>query len=125
MKGLHLTADLYACRCDAAWMTDADKLGQWCLEAVRAVGLQPVGQLFHAFAGAAGGPGGITATVLLAESHLCLHTWPQHKAVTADVYVTNLGGDHSAKARGLMYALVNRFQPEWTEQRSLDRGEEA
>ena len=31
----------------------------------------------------------------------------------------------SAKARGLMYALVNRFQPEWTEQRSLDRGTES
>ena len=26
-------------------------------------------------------------------------------------------------ARGLMYALVQRFQPEWTEQRSLDRGD--
>jgi hypothetical protein len=23
-----------------------------------------------------------------------------------------------------MHALVDRFQPEWTEQRSLDRGEE-
>jgi hypothetical protein len=44
--------------------------------------------------------------------------------VTADVYVCNFSADHSAKARGLMYALVNRFQPEWTEQRSLDRGEE-
>jgi S-adenosylmethionine decarboxylase len=31
--------------------------------------------------------------------------------------------DLSAKARGLMFALVQRFQPEWTEQRSLDRGE--
>jgi S-adenosylmethionine decarboxylase len=30
----------------------------------------------------------------------------------------------TAKARGLMFALVHRFQPEWTEQRSLDRGEE-
>src|SRR5215207_7291423 len=27
MKGLHLTADLYRCRCDAAWLTDAQKLG--------------------------------------------------------------------------------------------------
>ena len=37
MKGLHLTADLYRCRCDAAWLTDADRLGAWCLEAVQAV----------------------------------------------------------------------------------------
>jgi S-adenosylmethionine decarboxylase len=125
MKGLHLTADCYKCRCDDAWLTDADKLGRWCREAVEAVGLQVVDVLFHAFPATPQGPGGVTATVLLAESHVCLHTWPEQKAVTCDVYVCNFSGDHSAKARGLMYALVNRFQPEWTEQRSLDRGDEA
>lgn len=124
MQGLHLTADLYRCRCEADWLTDAAKLGNWCLQAVQAVGLQPVDQLFHTFPGTHGNPGGVTATVLLAESHICLHTWPEKKSVTADVYVCNFSGDHSAKARGLMFALVNRFQPEWTEQRSLDRGSE-
>jgi S-adenosylmethionine decarboxylase len=125
MKGLHLTADLYQCRCDGVWLTDAGKLGAWCSDAVRAVGLDAVGELFHTFPATAKGPGGVTATVLLAESHICVHTWPEQKAVTCDVYVCNFGGDHSAKARGLMYALVNRFQPEWTEQRSLDRGDES
>jgi S-adenosylmethionine decarboxylase len=124
MQGLHLTADLYQCRCDAAWMTDAAKLGEWCLQAVRASGLQAVNQLFHKFPATDGGPGGVTATVLLAESHMCLHTWPEQRAVTADVYVCNFGGNHSAKARELMRALVDRFQPEWTEQRSLDRGDD-
>lgn len=125
MQGLHLTADLYNCRCAMDWMTDADKLGDWCLQAVRSSGLQPVNQLFHAFPGTADGPGGITATVLLAESHMCVHTWPEKKAVTLDVYVCNFGGDHSAKARALMQLLVGRFAPEWTEQRSLDRGDES
>ena len=117
MQGLHLTADLYSCRCEAAWLTDAGKLGAWCVQAVN--------HLFHTFPGTGKGPGGVTATVLLAESHVCLHTWPEQRAVTVDVYVCNFGDDHSAKARGLMFALVNRFQPEWTEQRSLDRGDEA
>ena len=124
MQGLHLTADLYQCRCDTAWLTDAQQLGPWCVQAVQAVGLQVVNQLFHTFPATDKGPGGVTATVLLAESHVCLHTWPEQRAVTMDVYVCNFGGDHSAKARGLMYALVNRFQPEWTEQRSMDRGDD-
>jgi len=124
MKGLHLTADLYRCRCEAAWMTDAQKLGAWTRQAVEAVGLQVVNELFHTFPATDKGPGGVTATVLLAESHVCLHTWPEEKAVTCDVYVSNFSGDHSAAARNLMEALVQRFQPEWTEQRSLDRGEE-
>ncbi|MBX3654225.1 MAG: adenosylmethionine decarboxylase [Ramlibacter sp.] len=125
MQGLHLTADLYQCRCEAAWLTDAARLGAWCVQAVEEAGLQPVNQLFHTFPATPRGPGGITATVLLAESHLCVHTWPEERAVTLDVYVCNFGADHSAKARALMDRLVDRFAPEWTEQRSLDRGDAA
>ena len=124
MKGLHLTADLYRCRCAPSWLTDAGLLGRWCLEAVQAAGLQPVNQLFHTFPATDKGPGGVTATVLLAESHVCLHTWPEEGTVTCDVYVCNFSGEHSAKARALMEALVQHFLPEWTEQRSLDRGGE-
>ncbi len=123
MQGLHLTADLYRCRCEALWLTDAQQLGDWCLKVVEASGMQAVNRLFHTFPGTDRGPGGVTATILLAESHVCLHTWPEQRAVTIDVYVCNFGADHSAKARGLMTALVQRFQPEWTEQRSLDRGD--
>ena len=125
MQGLHLTADLYNCRCAPAWLLDAAQLGPWCVAAAQAAGLQPVGQLFHTFPATAQGPGGVTATVLLAESHVCLHTWPEKKAVTLDVYVCNFGADHSARARLLMQALLARFAPEWTEQRALERGGEA
>ena len=79
MQGLHLTADLYNCRCAPAWLTDADPLGDWCVAAVQAAGLQAVGQLFHTFPATEHGPGGVTATVLLAESHVCVHTWPEKK----------------------------------------------
>lgn len=125
MKGLHLTADLYRCRCDVAWLTDAGKLQAWCLSAVDVAGLQAVDALFHAFPAGAPGAGGVAATVLLAESHVCLHTWPHERTVICDVYVSNAAADHSAPARALMEALVQRFQPEWTEQRSLDRGDDA
>lgn len=119
MKGLHLTADLYRCRCEAAWLADAGKLQAWCTATAQAVGLQPLAQAFHALP-----EGGTSGTVLMAGAHVCVHTWPGELAVAADVYVGDSGADQSAKARALMYALVNRFQPEWTEQRSLDRGEE-
>ena len=111
MQGLHLTADLHGCACDAALLTDAQRLGVLCVQAVQAAGLQAVAQLFHRFPDTAQGPGGVTATVLLAESHLCVHTWPEQTAVTLDVYVCNFGGDHSAKAQALMAALCTVFQP--------------
>lgn len=122
MQGLHLTADLSHCQCDAAWLTDAECLLAWCVQAVQAAGLQPVNQLAHSFPATRQGPGGVTATVLLAESHLCVHTWPEQAAVTVDVYVCNYGADHSRKARQLMDALVALFAPEQAHRQALQRG---
>ena len=122
MQGLHLTADLRQCACDAFWLTDGARLGERCLQLVQTAGLQAVGQLFHAFPATALGPSGVTATVLLAESHLCVHTWPEQAAVTLDVYVCNFGGDHSAKAHALMEALIALFEPVQVHRHSLIRG---
>src|SRR3569832_2474803 len=121
MQGLHLTADLYQCRCDVAWLTDAQQLGAWCMQAVEAVGLEAVNQLFHTFKATDHGPGGVTATVLLAESHVCLHTWPEQRAVTVDVYVCNFTAAHSAKARGLKKTQKQHNQPKKTEQRTHEQ----
>ena len=63
-----------------------------------------------------------TATVLLAESHLCVHTWPEQAGVTVDVYVCNLGADHSGKANALMDALIAVFSPGHVVRQSLQRG---
>lgn len=123
MQGLHLTADLHHCRCDAHLWVDAPALLQLCLEAVQASGLQAVNQLVHQFPSVAGVNSGLTATVLLAESHLCIHTWPELQAVTLDVYVCNFGGDHSAKAHQLMDALVAAFAPTHAERHALNRGQ--
>ncbi|MFN9474106.1 S-adenosylmethionine decarboxylase family protein [Acidovorax sp.] len=122
MQGLHLTADLHGCRCAPEWLLDAAALGRACTDAVHAAGLQSVGQLFHGFPATAQGPGGVTATILLAESHLCVHTWPEQWAVTLDVYVCNFGADHSAKARALMEALLALFEPSHVQRHALQRG---
>jgi S-adenosylmethionine decarboxylase len=122
MQGLHLTADLHHCGCDASWLLDADKGLAECLRAVRAAGLQAVAQLSHAFASPGSPPAGYTATVLLAESHVCLHTWPEHAAATLDVYVCNFGADHSAKAEALMNHLLAIFDAALVEQHALQRG---
>ena len=104
------------------WLTDADPLSDFCVRAVQAAGLQAVSQVTHAFPATDQGPGGVTATVLLAESHLCVHTWPEQRAVTLDVYVCNRGGDHSAKARALLAALLQLFDAAQVEQPELLRG---
>lgn len=122
MHGLHLTADLHDCRCAARWLVDAQALGAACVDAAESAGLQVVGQLLHTFPATSQGPGGVTATVLLAESHLCVHTWPEQGGVTLDVYVCNFGGDHSAKARAVMASLEALFMPRHAGRHALQRG---
>lgn len=122
MQGLHLTADLSGCRAGTHLLTDANALVAALVAAVQAAGLQALAQLAHQFPASPQGPGGVTATVLLAESHACIHTWPELRAVTLDVYVCNFGGNHGAAAQQLMEALIAQFQPAAQQRHALQRG---
>lgn len=121
MQGLHLTADLRGVDPTLALMTDPVALAAACREAVRTSGLSGVAELMHRF-GPADGQSGITGVLLLAESHLAVHTWPELGAVTLDVYVCNYGGDNSDKARRLLDALITAFAPADVSRQQLLRG---
>ena len=82
MNGLHLIADLLDCRCPADFLFAALPLEAFCVAACSRNGLTVVGRLFHAFRDSAGNPAGVTGTVVLAESHLAVHTWPEIAGVT-------------------------------------------
>jgi len=122
MYGLHLTADLGQCRGEPDLMTDPNALRMLCLQAVRASGLQPVGELFHGFDSVAPAPAGVTGVVLLAESHVAVHTWPELGMVTLDVYVCNRGIDNGSRAQQLLQALIGAFAPEQVQRHRLERG---
>jgi len=123
MQGLHLTADLSGCKSDSPLMLDPAALRALCVDAVATSGLGAVAELFHRFEPAPGAEqSGITGVVLLAESHLAVHTWPEIGAVTLDVYVCNLGQDNSAKAEALMERLVAAFTPRQVDRQRLLRG---
>jgi S-adenosylmethionine decarboxylase len=124
MQGLHLTADLHGCPAALPAMTDAHTLRALCLQAVASAGLQAVNSLFHRFtpAGHVEQPAGVTGVVLLAESHLAVHTWPELQAVTLDVYVCNFSADHAGAAQALMDTLVAHFDPRHVERHRLQRG---
>ena len=126
MHGLQLTADLHGCPPGRLAMTDPAALRDACRHAVQVAGLTPVGELFHRFddngATAPGLANGITGVVLLAESHVAVHTWPELGAATLDVYVCNFGRDNSARAESLLAALIDLFAPAAVERHALQRG---
>lgn len=112
MQGLHLLAEYAACTCPAAYLYEEKLLSQLCRQPTLAVGLQIVGEAWHTFPRHAQHPGGVTGTLLLAESHLAIHTWPEYQALTLDIYVCNFHGDNSNKAEALYQALYQTFQPQ-------------
>ena len=104
MDGIHLLGEWYGCPADTPEFTQAAPLRALCVGAARAAGLTVVGECFHQFE-----PQGVTGTVLLAESHVAIHTWPEAGFVTVDVYVCNLTTDNTAKAEQLFRALFRNF----------------
>ena len=121
MHGLHLIADLHDCRCAPRLLIDAAALRELCLEVCSTPGLSAVGQVFHQF-GSAAQPAGATGAVILAESHLAVHTWPELGAVTLDLYVCNFSQDNSAAARAACERLIAAFAPGELVRRELERG---
>ena len=121
MHGLHLIADLQGCSGDTP-LDDGDALRALCLDAVARAGLHAVGSLFHPFVGEDGQAQGVTGVVLLVESHLAVHTWPELRSVTCDVYVCNVGGDNSARAEAVMAQLVAAFDPREPQIQRVQRG---
>ena len=116
LPGLHLMGDLYDCTCGRKPMTDRLWLRERCLQLVRHVGLTAAGDYFHAFEDA-----GVTGAIVLSESHLSVHTWPEHHYATVDVYVCNYSRNNRAKARELFDRLVDVFGPAAPRVFALDR----
>jgi len=106
-SGLHLIGDLYECAGEARFMVDAEALRARALQLVRESGLTVAGDYFHQF----GEGGGVTGMVVLMESHMSVHTWPEKGYVTVDVYVCNYSTDNRGKAQRLFRGLIDTFQP--------------
>jgi spermidine synthase len=118
MNGLHLIGDMTGCRCDPQLLVDAKGFEEQCIALVNASGLTIMNVSFHQFEGS-----GFTGTVVLAESHLAVHTWPERQGLTLDVYVCNYSADNSGKARALFEAIVAHFDPAEIARHEVVRGE--
>ena len=116
MYGIHLLGEWYGCPANEQ-LTQADALRTLCRRVVEDAGLTIVGDRFHQFQ-----PQGVTGTVLLAESHLAIHTWPESGFVTLDVYVCNYTTDNTGKAERLFKALEAALRPARTRFQSIHRG---
>ena len=102
LPGLHILATFQA---SAHHLTGAAACQAFFDAQIGALGLTKVGEAYHSFAN-----GSFTAVVALTESHLSIHTWPEHGLATFDVFLSNYQRDNSATARRLYAATLAFFE---------------
>ena len=111
MQGLHIIADFYNLP-ESDLLVSSQRLAARCVAACEAAGLTVLGEHFYQFQGfEQWQAGGATGAVVLAESHLAIHTWPERGGATLDIYVCNVTTDNSLKAERLYAEILAALKP--------------
>jgi S-adenosylmethionine decarboxylase proenzyme len=77
--GRHLLIEYFGCDRDV--LSDRDRVREAMREAARRANATIVTDVFHTF-----NPHGLSGVVVVAESHLAIHTWPEHACAAVDVF---------------------------------------
>jgi len=109
--GFQILADLYGV--DPDLIGRVDSLFPIVEDAVRVGKLTKISSDYYQFQ-----PQGASGVVLLAESHLSFHTWPEHGLVTLDIYTC---GDPRGAEIAFDY-IVEQLKPESMDCKRLRRG---
>ena len=116
-RGLHIIANFFECE-NSYLLVDKEKLSKLLLEIVKKYELTPLHNFFHKF----GEDEGITGYILLAESHISIHTWPERKNyLTLDIFVCNYNKDNTENAKKMFEELIWEFKPKKVEKQFIER----
>lgn len=88
MAGTHALINLYGCR--ETEISRIKEVKKKLYEIVNASSLKPLSHKFHQFK-----PSGVTGIILLSESHISIHTWPEKKFAAIDIF--SCSGKNKAK----------------------------
>ncbi|MGG9960145.1 S-adenosylmethionine decarboxylase family protein [Ferruginibacter sp. SUN106] len=66
--------------------------------------LVKLGEVYHNFS-----PEGFTAVICLSESHISIHTWPEHNLVNVDVYLSNFQKTNDNTVQAVFESITAYF----------------
>jgi S-adenosylmethionine decarboxylase len=107
--GKHLIAELWVA--DPEPLDDPERIREALIAASECGNLSVVEVSTHRFS-----PHGVTAVVLLAESHMSIHTWPEYGYAAVDIFTC------AGQPRKALQEIERRLHVERMEVRELDRG---
>ena len=77
--GRHLLLELKGC--DKEVLDNLEYLRKCMCETAEKIGATVLNNVFHQFS-----PQGVSGVVVIAESHLCIHTWPEYRFAAIDIF---------------------------------------
>ncbi len=110
-SGTHLLADFYGI--DSALIGDGDALDALLRAGAQAAGARILHSYFHGF----GDGQGVTGVVLLAESHISIHTWPEYGFAAADIFMCGQAAPQAA-----LDLIAHALQPQSQVVQTIARG---
>ena len=78
--------------------------------------LRKLGEVYHDFA-----PAGFTAVICLSESHISIHTWPEHSLVNLDIYLSNFQRNNDGTVENIYRAVREFFNATVTKEQIIIR----
>ena len=99
--GRHVLLELRDC--SAVKLDDLPFLRDTMMNAAEETGATIIGEIFHQFA-----PQGVTGVVAIAESHLCIHTWPEFGYAAVDIFTCGAAFDPTEAAYLIVAALESK-----------------
>ncbi len=84
--GRHILAELYGC--SAEILNDLVKIKEIMTNAALEAGAEILEVAFHQFS-----PQGVSGIVVISESHLAIHTWPEYGYAAVDVFTCGTSVD--------------------------------
>lgn len=77
--GKHILVEFY--NCDEKILNDVDKIEVYMNEAARVAKATIVQSVFHMFS-----PHGVSGAIIIMESHITIHTWPEYGYAAVDLF---------------------------------------
>lgn len=109
--GTHMLVDLYGC--PGELLNDFERLQEVTLRACREAGATVLESRFRTFE-----PQGVSGIVLVAESHLSFHAWPEYGYLALDFFTCG----HEVRPETAMEVFIEAFRPERWESSLHPRG---
>lgn len=110
--GYHVMLELFDC--DREILNDKDKIEEYMIFSAKKAGATIISSSFHHFS-----PQGVSGVVVIAESHLAIHTWPEYGYAAVDVFTCGQTVDTFTAYRYLKEKLGAQFIKSY----EMNRGE--